>query len=150
MNQNIDIDSLDVYDFGDSPELSEELISLILSGKKTATCATVLEYEKEGAPTPKVGEYKLVVDSNKNPACVIEITDVTIIPFCDVDEKFAYDEGEGDRSHESWAQGHRKYFKRVLPSYGAVFSEGIPLICQRFRVIKYAEQGSSHQSTAAP
>ena len=136
MNTNIDINSLVVYDFGDSPELSEELIGLILSGKKTATCATVLEYEKEDEPIPKVGEYKLVVDYQRNPVCLIEITDVSIVPFCDVDDSFAYDEGEGDRTHKYWEDGHKQYFQRVLPSYGATFSETMPLICQRFTAIK--------------
>ncbi len=136
MNRNIDINTLDKYDFGDSPELAEELIELILSGKKTATCGTVLEYEKEGAPIPKVGDYKLIVDWQQNPVCIIEITDVSIVPFCDVDDRFAYDEGEGDRTHKYWAEGHRQYFKRVLPSYGAVFSDTMPLICQRFQVTR--------------
>lgn len=140
MTPYIDISSLDIYDFGDSPELAEELVDLILSGKKTATCATVLEYEQEGASIPKAGEYKLIVDSKKNPVCIIEVTDVAIVPFCDVSESFAYDEGEGDRTHKYWEEGHRNYFERVLPSYGAEFSESMPLICQRFKVIKNAEQ----------
>jgi len=76
MAVNIDIKSLSVYDFGNSQELSDELLTLILRGQKTATCATVVEFEKEGEAIPEAGELKLVVDYHSKPICIIEITEV--------------------------------------------------------------------------
>ncbi|MDA7674866.1 hypothetical protein N9927_03520 [Akkermansiaceae bacterium] len=39
-----------VGEFGDSPELADALIKLILEGKKTATCALLVAYEKKTTP----------------------------------------------------------------------------------------------------
>ena len=127
---------LEVYEFGDSPGLADELVGLILSGRKTATCCTMVELEKDGLSVPEAGEQKLVLNGAKEAVCIIELTEVEIKRFNEVDASFAYDEGEDDRSYESWRREHIKYFKRTLPEYGEEFSEDMELLCERFKVIK--------------
>jgi uncharacterized protein YhfF len=55
--------------------------------------------------------------------CVIETTEVTIRPFDAVDARLDYDEGEGDRSHVSWRDGHWVSFARVCTRIGRSVDE---------------------------
>jgi uncharacterized protein YhfF len=86
--------------WGDSPEMADELGALIAAGTKTATCSALWEYEAEDEHLPKVGLKAIVLDGNGYPLCIVETTDVAVRPYDEVDARFAYDEGEGDRSLE--------------------------------------------------
>jgi uncharacterized protein YhfF len=55
-----------------------------------------------------------------------------------VDDSFAWDEGEGDRSRRSWLDDHEAYFRRYLPTIGLEFSWDMPTVFERFDVL-YAE-----------
>lgn len=120
---------------GDNPRLANELGQLILQGVKTATCSALWEWEAEGNPLPEVGLKTIVLDGKNEPLCIIETTEVTIRPFNEVDEQFAYEEGEGDRSLTSWREGHWRFFSRVLPKIGRTPTREMPLVCERFRVV---------------
>lgn len=119
----------DAYSLGDSPELAEELLALVLSGKKTASCDALLLMEKDNIPMPKAGDIYVFLDSEQRPAVVVETVDVTIRRFDEVDEDFARAEGEGDLSHDFWREGHQAYFER-----NGVFSPDMQLVCERYRL----------------
>jgi len=121
--------------YGDSPELANELIQLVLEGKKTATCGSLWEWEAEGNPIPKVGDIWIELDGDDNPVCITETVEVTIRNYNEVDADFARDEGEGDLSLEYWREAHRNFFSRTLPKIGKEFSEDMPLVCERFKLI---------------
>lgn len=121
--------------FGDNPALADELGSLVLSGLKSATCSAVWEYEAESESFPQVGTLWLVLDGRNEPMCVVETIEVTFRKFNEVDADFAHAEGEDDLSLESWREGHKRFFTRTLTAIGRNFSEDMPLICERFRVI---------------
>ena len=119
----------------DSPEMADELGALIASGTKTAACSALWEYEAEGEPLPKVGSKTIVVDGNGNPLCIVEMTEVEVVPYDRVDARFAYEEGEGDRSLAYWRDAHWRFFSRTLPNVGREPTTEMPLVCERFRVI---------------
>ena len=121
--------------YGDSPELANELIHLILIGKKTATCGSLWEWEEEGKGLPQAGDIWVEVDGTGTPVCITETTEVTIRKYNAVDADFARSEGEGDLSLDYWRLGHKNYFSRVLSKIGREFSEEMPLICERFKLI---------------
>ena len=137
-----------VDQFGDTPELANELGQLVLNGTKTATCSALWEWQAEAEPLPTVGIHTIVLDGNGQPLCIIQTTEVTIRAFHEVDAQFAYDEGEGDRTLESWQRAHRQYFARVLPHIGKVPTLDMPLVCERFRVIFPAIAPSSKAETS--
>ncbi len=124
-----------VDQFGDSPELANELGQLIFSGIKTATCSALWEWQAEDEPLPTVGTYTIVLDGEGEPLCIIQTTEVTIRAFDAVDAQFAYDEGEGDRTLEYWRREHWRYFSRVLPNIGKMPTPAMPLVCERFQVV---------------
>jgi uncharacterized protein YhfF len=114
------------FAFGDSPDLADDLLDLVLKGVKTATCST------EDEPNiSKPGERWIVRDGRGKTRCVIESTEVTFRRYDEVDATFAHDEGEGDRSLTFWRDAHRRYFTRQ-----GKFSEDMMLMCERFRLVE--------------
>jgi uncharacterized protein YhfF len=125
----------DADKWGDSPEMADELGALIANGSKTATCSSVWEWEAEGQAWPQAGHLTLVLNGAGQPLCMIEVVEVTVKPFNQVDAQFAYEEGEGDRSLDYWRSIHQHFFERGLSRIDKQFSEDIPLVCERFKVI---------------
>ena len=121
--------------WGDSPELADELGDLIVRDIKTATCSALGEWEAEGKAIPQEGQITIVLNGSGEPICIIEATEVTVRKYNEVDDTFAQAEGEGDFSLDYWRQAHKNYFSRTLPKIGKEFSEDMPLVCERFKVI---------------
>ena len=118
---------LESFAFGDSPELADELLELVLIGKKTATCWTA----NEGDKGVVVGKRWIVKDGQGRPSAVLETREVTRRRFGEVDAAFAYDEGEGDRTLADWREAHTDYFTRR-----SEFSPDMELYCERFRLVE--------------
>lgn len=115
--------------------MADELGHLIVLGIKTATCSAVWEWEAEGEAIPAPGRMAVVVDGQGRPLCVIETTQVQVRTFEQVDESFAREEGEGDRSLADWRAGHWAYFERNLAAFGKRVALDMPLVCERFRLL---------------
>lgn len=123
------------WGFGDSPAMADELGSLVVQGIKTATCSLLWEYEFDGEPLPQEGGLSIILDGGGRPLCLIETIEVNIMPYDRVDARFAYDEGEGDRSLAYWRDAHWRFFSRRCQEIGRSLSPQMPLVCERFRVI---------------
>jgi uncharacterized protein YhfF len=125
----------DLGTFGDSVELADELLALVLEGRKRATAGSVAEYEIEGFATPQIGDRWIVCDGRGRPRVVLETTDVRVGPLSSVDDQFAWDEGEGDRTRADWLEGHTTYFTRSHTAAGIPFHPDIPVVFERFEVL---------------
>lgn len=123
------------FAFGDSPEMADELLALVLAGTKTATCGALRDFPEGGPSRPVVGRRDVVLDGKGRRAAVIETVEVTIRRFDEVDEAFAHDEGEGARTLQDWRDGHRRYFER-----NGGFSPDMELICERFRLVEVLDR----------
>ncbi|MFC5970909.1 ASCH domain-containing protein [Halomarina salina] len=124
-----------VFSFGDSPELADELGALVVAGEKTATAEARWTFEAEGERAPAPGDYSVVLDGSGDPLCVVETVEVRVVPFDEVDEAFARDEGEGYESVEEWREDHWQYFSRTLSAHDRSPTERMPVVCERFRVV---------------
>ena len=80
---------------------------------------------------------------------MVEVTEVQVRPFDEVDEAFARDEGEGDRSLSWWREAHWRYFSRECARLGHQLSRTMPVICRRFRLL-YAVGESGVQPPSGP
>lgn len=124
------------WHFCDNPKDADELASLVKSGIKTATSSLCEIYDIDEEDTlPKVGECSIITDWAGRAQCIIETVEVTLVPFKDVDEDFAYSEGEGDRSLEHWRRVHRNFFMRELEEHPIEFSEDMLVVCEKFKVV---------------
>jgi uncharacterized protein YhfF len=119
--------------FGDGPELADRLGALVLAGVKTATCSAWWEWQASGDPLPRAGLLTVVLDGQDRPLAITETTEVRILAFNQINEQFALEEGEGDRTLAWWRQAHWSYFQRTLPRIGRSPAEDMPLVCERFR-----------------
>ena len=124
---------LDAHMFGDGPELADELLALILAGKKTASCWAAAE----GLKGAVVGKPFAVKDGAGVVRCVLETIELTQRRYCDVDAAFAFEEGEDDRTLASWRDGHRAYFTR-----NGGFAPDMLLWCERFRLVEVIGEGA--------
>jgi len=129
--------------FGDDAALADELGALVASGIKTGTCSALWEWQAEGNPIPEVGLVSIVLDGAGQPMCIIETVEVTQRRFDEVDADFARAEGEGDLSLDYWRDAHQTFFSRTLPKIGKQFSEDMPLVCERFKLIYKANSAPS-------
>ncbi|MEZ2132624.1 MULTISPECIES: ASCH domain-containing protein [unclassified Sinorhizobium] len=123
------------FSFGDTPELKDELLALMLDGRKTATCGALRDFGSDGEPLPVLGRRDVVLDSNGRPAAVVETVEVTVCRFDEVDADFAEAEGEGDRSLAAWREAHEVYFAR-----NGGLSPDMELVCERFRLVEVLER----------
>ena len=125
----------EAFQFGDSAALADELGQLALSGKKRATTGSVWSFEASGQRLLRPGDLSIVTDGAGTPLCIIETTQVDVMPFDEVSAEFAAVEGEGDGSLAFWRQAHAAYFTRECERAGRMFSGGMPVSCERFRVV---------------
>ena len=122
-----------VSDFGDSPELADELAQLIQAGVKSATSFLLWDMEPDET-MPTVGDIEIVVDGSGRPSCIIEITEVEIKPFNEIDASFAFDYGEGDQSLDWWHREMWQSYAEECEKLGRQASETMPLVCLRFQL----------------
>ena len=108
----LDHDDYVVGSFGDSPEMATELGGLVIAGIKRATAILARDYGEGREPMPKSGDFVMMLDGEGRPRFIWRTTEVMIKPLSEVDEAFAWDEGEEDRTRDWWVDAHRRYFAR--------------------------------------
>jgi uncharacterized protein YhfF len=124
-----------VWCFGNTAEMAEELLELVLEGKKAATAGLVWAYETEPEGTPVLNGYSVITDFEGNPKCVIQTTEIRVLPFNEVDAEFAFDEGEGDQSLDHWRQVHWEFFSNVCLEIGREPEPEMLVKCERFKLL---------------
>ncbi len=128
-------DRYDVVAFGDSAAMADELADLVLRGPKRATAGLLRDFTRGGEAMPDVGEHVVVIDGKGAPRCIWRTTEVTVKPLIEVDDAFAWDEGEGDRTRAGWLDGHRRFFARQAKRDGFAFDDRIETVFERFTVV---------------
>ncbi|MEM9708658.1 MAG: ASCH domain-containing protein [Pseudomonadota bacterium] len=118
------------FTFGDSQEMSDQLLALVRAGQKTATCGALRDFGDGGEPQPVVGRRDIALEWDGRPGVLIETIDVSTCLFEEIDAEFALAEGEND-SLEGWRRDHRAYFER----HGG-WDPKMELICERFRMVE--------------
>ena len=124
-----------VDQFADTPEAATKVGRLVCDGVKTTTSSLVWGLEHNSEPLPKVGDIELIVDGNGEPLCIIELSEVEIKPFYAVDEQFAFDYGEGDRTLAYWLHANWEFHSHWCRQIGREPSDTMPIVFQRFRVL---------------
>jgi uncharacterized protein YhfF len=121
--------------FGDSASLADELLALVLAGTKRATAGLVVDFLDAGEPLPRVGGLWVACDGSGAPRCVLRTVELRLGPLASVDDAFAWDEGEGDRTRADWLRQHERYFRRILPARGRAWDDALEVVFERFRVV---------------
>lgn len=128
--------------FGDSQAMQDELLELVLIGRKRATATLARWFENDPLGLPKPGDLWLITDGRGEPACVIRTTKIEVRPVRAVDAAFAFDEGEGDRSLDYWLAEHRAFYRREATREGFTYSDDLDVVCERFALVWAPERES--------
>jgi len=113
----------------DDSDQQTQLGRLVLEGSKRATTGRLADYENEALPQP--GDYSIILDGARMPLCIIETTRIEVRRLDDVDDDFAWAEGEGDRSLAWWREAHLGFFERA----GTPIDGDTPLLLEWFDVV---------------
>lgn len=120
--------------FCDNEQDANELADLVVEGTKRATASLYLGYNSADE-IPRVGELSIIINWYGVAQCIIETTNIEIVPFKDVTEEFAATEGEGDKSLDYWKRAHWSYFSREMKNIGKTPSEDMLVVCEEFKVV---------------
>jgi uncharacterized protein YhfF len=119
------------YAFGSGPADADELLAFVSRGTKRATVGAILELEELDDPLPAVGQLWGLLDGTGEPRFVAETVEVAPGRLDDVTPAFAWDEGEDDRTLESWWDGHRRWAAQL----GGSDTEPFEVLFERFRIV---------------
>jgi len=125
----------EAFHFDDNQADADALAGLVLRGQKRATASLLWIYAAHDKPLPQVGDLSVVTNWQQEPLCVIETTQVAIVPYAEVSVDFAAAEGEGDGSLRHWRSVHWRFFARECQRLGREPGLYMPVVCERFRVI---------------
>ena len=117
---------------GSTPEEANRGAQLVLSGVKTATSSASWHYPD--GKLPFVGALSALIDGDGKPLAVLETKRIAATAFGDIDDAFAFDYGEGDRSLD-WFRSHiGAWYREEAARYGAQFDHETDLICEWFEL----------------
>ena len=125
-------DEIDAWAFGVDPNL---LAELVFKGEKTATASAYDLYALEDEPLPQEGTFDVILDSQNQAVCIVEIIKVSIQRFHQVSAEHAFKEGEGDKSLAFWRQVHEDFFTECLEEAGLTFTPESKVVLEEFRKV---------------
>ena len=125
-------DEIDAWAFGVDADF---LADLVLKGEKTATASAYDLYALEDEPLPQEGKFDVILDSQNQAVCIVEITKVSVQSFNQVSAQHAFKEGEGDKSLTYWRQVHEDFFTDCLGEAGLTFTPESKVVLEEFRKV---------------
>lgn len=125
------------FAFGDTPAMADELVQLVLAGKKTGTSSGYELYLLPGdtEALPQTGQIDIILDGRQQPVGVIQNIRVDVLPFKDVSDDQARKEGEGDLSLDYWRRVHIKFWEPYYQQHSLPFNDQTPVVYEEFKVI---------------
>ena len=128
-------DNYDVVAFGAGAEMATELADLTVAGIKRATAGMVCQFAAGGEAPPVLGGYVVLLDGADRPRAIWRTTELRIGPLNSVDERFAWDEGEGERTREWWLSAHVSFFGPRALALGIQMNDEIETVFERFEIV---------------
>lgn len=129
--------------FCDNQHDADDCAHLVISGDKRATCHSLWGLEHRNEPLPQIGDLNIVTNWAGEAVCIIETTQVDILPLNAISAEQAFIEGEGDKSLEYWQAVHWDYYSRELIELGLQPKPDMPVVFEQFKVVYTRSNGSS-------
>lgn len=122
LERKVDNNKLERWTFGIN---ANQLVELVLEGKKTATTYLYEDDEKY-----KENDISILTDINGNDVCLIQTKKIIITTFKNITWDLAVLEGENN-SLDDWKREHYNFFKKITPS----FNEDTKVVFEIFEMI---------------
>lgn len=87
-----DLQPAEIYSFGNTEQMANELARLVIIGQKTATTSAIELYEPD-EHVPQVGDYNVILDGRDRPVAITKTIMCTIVKYNQVDAEHAFLEG---------------------------------------------------------
>lgn len=113
---------------------ANEAIELILQGKKTVLFSSLYSYEYGIKKLPKINDFFVVTNWQKEPKCIIKTTDIKITPFKDISQDIIKLGGK-DNSLESWRKYYIGFFEEICRENLKTFDFNMPVVIQKIELI---------------
>ncbi len=118
------------YRPGDSAELNAEILALMRSGRKRASCEAWAVFDEGQEALPVVGRVDIVLDWGGAPALATRTLEVLRVPFAEMTKEMAAEQGEfTDLAH--WRRGYEAYLTR-----SGRFAPDVAMMLERFEVVE--------------
>ncbi len=121
--------------YAGTPEITDGLLELYLSGKKTAGSSILEDFLSAGDPPPRVGNYWIYLNSRHQPSCILRTERIEIHPFKDIPAEIATAEGEGDLSLDYWKKVHSELYSPFLQSWGVKHIDDATVVTEFFKIV---------------
>ena len=123
LEREVDSNKLKRWTFGIN---ANQLVELVLEGKKTATTYLYEDDEKY-----KENDISILTDINGNDVCLIQTKKIIITTFKNITWDLAILEGENN-SLDDWRKEHYNFFKKINPD----FNKDTKVVFEIFEVIE--------------
>lgn len=120
--------------FEDEGMTGRTQLSMVLSGSKTAMFTPLETIEINMEKMPVSGEVYVVLDTNDEPRCVIELTDVRIIPLNEISWELARKDGE-DEDMQDWKEKMEEFLEEEADLCGFEALPDSKIVCEIFKLI---------------
>jgi uncharacterized protein YhfF len=127
--------SVDVWSFGNEPEMAAQLVHLVACGAKRVTMGWIAGNDRDGVPLAYEGGISIVTDGFGYPRVALRSVRVRTVPFGEIDAASAAGEGEGDLTYGDWRDSHVHYFTAQAAKHGLAFDDRVLISVERFEVL---------------
>jgi uncharacterized protein YhfF len=131
----VQVEGFSATAFGHTRAVADELAALIRSGDKRAHATLERDFEAEGDALPRPGEHIVVLDGRGAPRAIVRVRHVERRFFNDIDDEFAFECGEGDRTLAWWLVAYRQEFAERAEAQGFQVGEKAVLILEYFDLV---------------
>jgi uncharacterized protein YhfF len=131
----VQVEGFSATAFGHTRAVADELAALIRSGDKRAHATLERDFEAEGDALPRPGEHIVVLDGRGEPRAIVRVRHVERRFFNDIDDEFAFECGEGDRTLAWWLVAYRQEFAERAEAQGFQVGEKAVLILEYFELV---------------
>jgi len=132
---NVQVEGFSAAAYGHTRAVADELATLVAEGHKRAHATLERDFEAEGDALPRPGEHLVVLDGRGTPRAIVRFTHVERRFFNDIDDEFAFECGEGDRTLAWWLTAYRQEFAERAEAQGFQVGERAVLILEYFELV---------------
>ena len=119
----------------------EQLIRLVLDGRKTCAISLAREWDLEGGP-PRIGQRLPVMDHDDRRWAVVEVVKILVVPFGQITPEVVDPDTAGIPSIEEWRADQRSFYDGcrdetavLLGEPGWRLTDEEPMVIVWFRVV---------------
>jgi uncharacterized protein YhfF len=132
---SVQVPGFSATSFGRTRAIADEMAALIRTGDKRAHATLERDFEVEGDELPRPGEHVVVLDGRGSPQAIVRTRHVERRHFNEVDDEFAFENGEGDRTLAWWLVAYRQEFAERAEAEGFQVGDRAVLILEYFDLV---------------